>query len=498
MSETSPQPSKGLLAFTGNWIGLLGVIVTACSLLALLILLAYDLVRGFDQPYLGVVVYIALPGMLLGGLALIGAGLWYQRHLRLKGGIPHGLPHLDLNNPLHRRNLVVAVCVGFVFLLFSAFGSIRAYHVTESVAFCGLLCHQVMEPEHTAYMDSPHSRLRCTECHIGPGAEWFVRAKISGLRQVYAVLTNSFSRPIPVPVENLRPARGTCEQCHWPDKFYGDLELRRRHYLTDTENTPFEIRMLLKVGGANPQHGPVGGIHWHMVVDNEIEYIPADKTRQSISWVKVTNRKTGKVVTYQSQSNPLPPEGEREPTRLMDCIDCHNRPTHLFKAPNEALDLALWLDRIDPAIPSIKLNAAQALVQNAEAESQSLGVQQIAESLSAQYPDYPDQAKIQQAIAETQDIYRNNFFPEMKTNWQVRPDNIGHVIWPGCFRCHDGNLASETGETISTDCNACHTIVSQRTGDQPEKTDLAGLPFDHPGGPIPEGLTCNLCHTGAP
>jgi hypothetical protein len=182
----------------------------------------------------------------------------------------------------------------------------------------------------------------------------------------------------------------------------------------------------------------------------------------------------------------------------MDCIDCHNRPTHIFKSPNEALDLALWLDRIDPSIPSIKRNAAQALVQNAEAESQSLGLQQIAESLSSQYPDYPDQAKIRQAIAETQDIYRNNFFPEMKTNWQVRPDNIGHVTWPGCFRCHDGNLVSETGETISTDCNACHSIVSQQTGDQPATTDLAGLPFDHPGGPIPEGLMCNLCHTGAP
>jgi hypothetical protein len=498
MTENSPKPPKGLQAYTGNWIGLAGVTLAACSLLTLLILIAYDLLFGFDRPYLGVVVYLVLPGLVFAGLFLIGLGAWQQRKQRKKPGAPHVLPHLDLNNPRHRRNLILVICGGFLFLLFSAFGSYRAYHVTESVAFCGLLCHRVMEPEHTAYLNSPHARLRCTECHIGSGAEWYVRAKLSGLRQVYAVLTDSFSRPIPVPVENLRPARGTCEQCHWPEKFYGDLELRRRHYLTDQENTPFEIRMLLKVGGANPRHGPVGGIHWHMVVDNDIEYIPADKTRQAIPWVRITNRQTGRVTTYQSTSSPLPAEGEREPIRRMDCIDCHNRPTHIFKPPNDALDLALWLDRIDPAIPSIKLNAAQALVANAEAESQDQGVLQIGESLSSQYSDFPDKAKIRQAIEETQDIFRDNFFPEMKTNWQVRPDNIGHVIWPGCFRCHNGDHVSEKGKTISTDCNACHTIISQKTGNQPEKTSLAGLEFNHPGGEIPGGILCNMCHSGSP
>lgn len=498
MTETPPQPPKGLLAFTGNWIGLLGIVVTACALMALLVLLGYDLIVGFEQPYLGVVIYIALPGMVFGGLVLIAVGIWYQRRLRRKGGIPHGLPHLDLNDPRHRRNIVLAACVGVVFLLFSAYGSYHAYHLTESVAFCGLLCHRVMEPEHTAYLNSPHARLRCTECHIGPGAEWFVRAKISGLRQVYAVLTNTYARPIEVPVENLRPARGTCEQCHWPDKFYGGLELRRRHYLTDPDNTPYEIRMLLKVGGANPQHGPVGGIHWHMAVDNDIEYIPADKSRQSIPWVRVTNRRTGKVTTYRSQSNPLPPEGDRQPMRKMDCIDCHNRPTHIFQSPNDALDLALWLDRIDASIPSIKLHAARALVQGGEAETREEGEKRIEEILSSEYADFADQPKIRQAIAQTRDIFNNNFFPEMKTNWQVRPDHIGHQIWPGCFRCHDGDHVSEAGEQVSTDCNACHAIISQQLGDQPATVDLAGLPFEHPAGELPPGLLCSFCHTGAP
>jgi hypothetical protein len=498
MTGTSPQPPKGLLSCTGNWIGLLGITVSVCSLLTLLILLGYDLLVGFDKPYLGVVIYVALPGVLFAGLLLTLLGIRHQHRLQRQGGAPSGLPRLDLNDSRQRRNLILAVGVGFLFLLFSAFGSFRAYQVTESVAFCGQLCHQVMEPQHTSYLNSPHARIRCTECHIGPGAEWFVRAKVSGLRQVAAVLADTYPRPIPVPVENLRPARATCEHCHWPDKFYGALELRRRHFLTDAANTPFELRMLIKVGGANPRHGPVGGIHWHMTVGNDIEYLPADPGRQSIPWVRVTNRQTGKVTTYQTRNSPLPAENERLATRQMDCLDCHNRPTHIFKAPNDALDVALWLERIDPAIPSIKLHAAQALLRGAATDTKEQGLDLVAEFLASKYPDYGEPAKIRQAIAETRQIFHDNFFPEMKTDWRVRPDNIGHQNWPGCFRCHDGEHVSEAGQTITADCNACHVLIAQGTGEAAQTIDSAGLTFEHPGGEIPPGLLCNLCHRGAP
>jgi hypothetical protein len=497
MTETIPKPPKGLSAYAGNWLGLLGIIVTMCSLLALLLLIAFDIFVGFSRPYLGVLIYVILPAIVFAGLLLFGAGVWYQRRLRRKPGYKPGLPHIDLNNPRHRRNLILTVCIGLVFLLFSAYGSYRAYHVTESVAFCGLLCHQVMEPVHTTYLNSPHARVACTKCHIGPGASWFVRAKISGLRQVYAVLTDSYPRPIPVPVENLRPARETCEQCHWPEKFYGATELQRPHYLADEDNTPFDIRMMIKVGGATPLHGPIGGIHWHMAVGNDIEYRATDASRQTIPWVRATNRATGKVTVYHT-ADGAPAEGAAQPEpRRMDCVDCHNRPTHIFQSPNEALNVALWLDRVDASIPSIKLNASNALLQSAKAKSRTEGVRQIDELISAKYPDYQDPLKIRQAVAETQNIYRNNFFPEMKTTWQVRPDNIGHRSWPGCFRCHDGEHVSTTGETISNDCNACHTIISQALGDKPATTSLAGLPFEHPGGDVP-GILCTLCHAGSP
>lgn len=497
MSDFSPQSPKGPLSYAGNWLGLAGIILASCSLLTLLILIGFDIFLGFNRPYLGVLVYIILPGAVFVGLILIFAGILYQRRLQRKPGFKPRLPHIDLNNPRHRRNLILTACIGFVFLLFSAFGSYRAYQVTESVAFCGLLCHQVMEPVHTTYLNSPHARVACTKCHIGPGASWYVRAKISGLRQVYAVLTDSYPRPIPVPVENLRPARETCEQCHWPEKFYGSTELLHRHYLSDTENTPFEIRMMIKVGGANPLHGPVGGIHWHMAVSNDIEYLPADKSRQTIHWVKVTNRSTGKVTIYRTADKGPLSASEQKDVRLMDCIDCHNRPTHIFQSPSKALNVALWLNRVDASIPSIKHHATEALMQSVGAESRAEGLQQIAAYIAGRYPEYKEQTKIEQAIAETQNIYRNNFFPEMKTNWRVRPDNIGHLNWPGCFRCHDGEHVNSTGQAIATDCNACHIIISQARGKEPASSSLDGLPFAHPGGEIPPGIACTFCHNGA-
>jgi hypothetical protein len=496
MNEQRNQHSgSGLIR---NWMGIAGAALATGSLFAVLCLIAFDFLKGFRRPYMGLLTYLIIPGFIWIGLLLMGLGLWQDRHRRKRPAGPPSLLRIDLNNPRHRRNLSLAIGAGFIFVLATAFGSFRGYQVTESVRFCGALCHTVMKPEYTTYQNSPHARVRCTACHIGPGASWFVRSKISGLYQVYAVLTNSYPRPIPVPVENLRPARETCEECHWPEKFYGAVERAYTHFLPAKENPAWKILLLVKVGGANPTHGPVGGIHWHMVVDNRIEYVPADESRQSISWVRLTNRKTGRVTVYESKDNPLPTNQKNRAVRVLDCIDCHNRPTHIFYSPDQALDIALWLNRIDPSIPSIKVNAARTLVESAASSSQTQGLQQIAEKLGKEYAGYKDRQKIERAISETQNIFRNNFFPDVKTTWKARPDNIGHRIWPGCFRCHDGRHVSERGDSITHDCDACHTILAQ--GQEPEQTavNLNGLKFDHPGGEIPEGILCNDCHSGAP
>ena len=496
MNEHKHPGPKWTSALVNNWVGLFGIALALCGLFTVLCLIAIDFFHGFKQPYMGILTYLIVPSFVWIGLIIAGGGVWLERRRRKKPAAAKA--PVEPGGWRYTHNLVAVVAVGFVFLLFMALGSYRAYQETESVGFCGALCHTVMKPEYTAYKSSPHARVRCTECHIGPGASWFVRSKLSGLYQVYAVTTGIYPRPIPTPVQNLRPARETCEECHWPEKFYGSLDLRHQHFLPDKENTPWSIRMLLHVGGANPTHGPVGGIHWHMIVANRIEYLPTDETRQTIPWVRFTNRETGAVTVYQSQDNPLTPGKNTQPVRVLDCIDCHNRPTHIFQSPYHALDVSLWLNRIEPAIPFIKVNAAKALVESAKADSQAQGIELIAEKLAKVYSDYPDQPKIRQAISETQTIFRDNFFPEMKTDWKVRPDNIGHYIWPGCFRCHDGAHVDNTGHAIANACNTCHTIIAQGDSQKPEAVNLGGLTFDHPGGEIPPGILCSECHTGAP
>jgi hypothetical protein len=317
-----------------------------------------------------------------------------------------------------------------------------------------------------------------------------VRSKLSGAYQVYATLANKFPRHIPTPIKNLRPARETCEQCHWPEKFVGNLDRTYYYYLSDQTNTLFAVRLLLKVGGGDPSRGPVGGIHWHVNVGNKIEYIATDQARQKIPWVRLTDSR-GVVTDFRSPGFTNDPS--LYPWRTMDCMDCHNRPAHILQSPNQAVNLAMRLNRIDPAIPLIKSNAVAVLTQPYKDEQEAM--QRIAATLAQQYPNEP---RVGQAIEAVQGVHRDNFFPEMRANWSVYPDNIGHVIWPGCFRCHDGrHLTADGKQSIkASDCNACHVILAQGAGDELEKLSARGLKFAHPGDELEPNPQCHECHNG--
>lgn len=493
MPTNKQRVSKSDFWKLNNWISLAGAVLVFTGLFAFLSLVAISFFSESNQPYLGIAAYLGAPAFIWLGLFLIVFGKWIEKRKQKRGQTPFN-PVLDLNNPRHRRNIILFFVILFAFFLLSGFGSYRAFQVTESVQFCGTLCHSVMNPEYTTYLNSPHARVKCTACHIGPGATWFVRSKISGLYQVYATLTDIYPRPIPTPVENLRPARGTCEQCHWPEKFYGSVERIYKHFLSDKNNTEWTIRMLVHVGGANPAHGPVGGIHWHMVLANRIEYYPVDEKRQNIPWIRLTNRQTGRSIVFTApgfQEEPAPSQ-----VRVMDCIDCHSRPTHIFHSPNEALDIGLWLNRIDSSIPSIKAKAVETLVENADAPTKPRALLRISHDISENYEDYPDRDAIQQAVGVIQQIYAKNFFPIMNTNWKVRTDNLGHKVWSGCFRCHDGNHSDSSGATIVSECGVCHTIIAQGK-EHSVVENVQGLEFNHPGGELPPGLSCSQCHTGA-
>jgi NapC/NirT cytochrome c family protein len=481
-----------------NWISLFGGIIAGCALVAVLMLFAVDFIMGFENPYMGILTYIVAPTFLILGITLIVIGAIRERSRRRQmapGTIPKH-PRLDFNIPKHRNTFFMVAALTIVFLILTAVGSYQTYQVTESVGFCGQTCHTVMKPEFTAYQNSPHARVACVQCHIGPGAGWFVKSKLSGMYQVYSVIANKYPRPIPTPVHNLRPAQETCEQCHWPRKFFGSAERINVHYLPDEQNTKWTIRLLMKVGGGDSANGPVGGIHWHMNISNKVEYIAIDESRLTIPWVRVTSA-NGKVTIFQSKDKPLKPEQVAAATRRrMDCIDCHNRPSHIYNAPMRAVNVAMSTNRIDPSLPSIKANAVTVL--SAEYKTTDEALSKIKETLMKDYKDYPDQAKVTHAVAETQKLYSQNFFPEMKADWRAYPNHIGHTVFLGCFRCHDGQHVDDKGTAISKDCNSCHTIIAQGKGDQLKTVSAEGLEFEHPEdiGDAWKDMACTECHTG--
>jgi hypothetical protein len=303
-------------------------------------------------------------------------------------------------------------------------------------------------------------------------------------------MLNNYDRPIKTPIKNLRPAQDTCEQCHWPQKDVGNLDRTYTHFLADETNTPFSVRLILKVGGGDANGGAANGIHWHMNLANKVEYVAADAQRQVIPWVRFTD-KSGKVTEYRAPGFTNAPAPHA--VRTMDCLDCHNRPAHQYSSPNEAVDRAMAAGRIDPALPWVKSNAVALLIQPYSTEKEAR--EKIAIGLNTQFANSP-QAKT--LISEVQRIYSANFFPEMKADWRAYPNNLNHKDGAGCFRCHDGLHKTSDGaaKIQSSDCNSCHTILAQGAGAELAKLNPKGHSFFHLDA-INEDFTCNSCHTGA-
>ena len=304
-----------------------GFAVAIASLCSNVLLFLIELSGNTNTAYLGIFAYVLLPSGLILGLVVIGAGMLVERRRRRKLSPAEiaAFPKIDFNNPNSRRAFFTFIGLSMIFVFMSAFGSYRAFEHTESVAFCGTTCHETMKPEYVAFQVSSHARLRCVDCHVGSGAEWYARSKITGAYQLYAVAFNKVPKPITTPVHNMRPARDTCEQCHWPAKFYGNQFKNLTHYAYNEENTARTIRMLVNVGGGDPATGPVAGIHWHMNIANEITYISTDDHRQVIPWVQSKDRQ-GNITQYYDRSRPLSSEQIAAASkRRMDCVDCHNR-----------------------------------------------------------------------------------------------------------------------------------------------------------------------------
>lgn len=462
-------------------VSLLGATMTTASFPIMLICILLDLQGVFHNAYFGVLIFGVLAPIFILGLVLTFLGLFFFKGSQDVGLFTFEYLKEQFNAPTGfkkiRKLIMLATGLTFVNIFIILLLAYSGYHFMESNAFCGKLCHVVMEPEYVAYSSSPHSKVRCVDCHIGEGAEWFVKSKLSGTRQLAAVALDTFSRPIETPVHGLRPARDTCEECHRPEYFHGDNLRVIDKYLDDENNTHVKTVLMMKIGSGGYLGSEAHGIHWHVAPENKITYKHSDRSREEITEVTLT-KPDGSTVVFSNGQESEEGDGHDE-LREMDCVDCHNRPTHIYLSAEQALDRKLKFGEIPVELPFIKRQAYE--VVNEEYASHEEAKTAIAEKLSKwyqeNYPEVVEEKKelLDKAISGVQSAYVQNVFPSMKIGWSTYKSHLGHADESGCFRCHDEEHESEDGEVISMDCEACHVILAEEEEDPEILQTLQGI-----------------------
>ena len=435
-------------------VALLGVVITTVMAVLFLLLVFLDLFGYLHNPYLGLLVFVAVPAAFVVGLLLIPIGFRLEARRRARGEASDW-PVVDLRVARARRLIALVVGLTVVNLVLLSMASYGALHYMETAAFCGQVCHTTMEPQYVAHQSGPHARVPCVDCHVGPGVGALLESKMAGTRQLWQISFGQVPKPVPSPVHSMRPARFTCEQCHWPEKLHGDEVRVFREYADDEQNTETATPITLFVGGGSARLGIGTGIHWHMNLDTEIEYVTTDAKRETIPYVRLRDRQ-GNVREYVVEGTP--PErlaaGER---RRMDCMDCHSRPAHTFAfTPQRAIDEAIAVGRIPKDLPFVRREAVAAAA--AEYPDKRAALEAIARRLREFYKTTgtADARSIERAIEGTQGAWERNVFPAMNVKWGTYANHISHIDSPGCFRCHDDEHKSKDGSVIRQDCGLCH------------------------------------------
>ena len=448
------------LFFGNNPISLAGGAITSAAGVTMI---GYWLVELFgrpnDNPYLGIIFFLILPAVFVLGLLLIPVGVFIRRRkLQEAGQIPAEFPKIDLNDRMFRHGLDIVLVATIVNLLVVSMASYRGAAYMDSPQFCGQSCH-VMHPEYTAYKVSAHSHVACVECHIGAGArvllqsqgEWHqaaCRGHVQSLSQADSVAGDEPSpgsrdlRRLPHAGQvRRRKAAGQVQLCR-RRKEHRNAERRRA--------SPGRDRFLSHLTG-------IHGVHL-----GHIEYIATDPTRTTIPWVERTNPDGSKTAFAASTLKGAVPQGER---RVMDCIDCHNRAAHTMQTAEDALNHAMADGAISPELPWVHKKGLDLLKADykTEAEAREKIPQQLTQFYRDEHPDvlaqHPDLVKAAGQGLVT--VFTTNAFPDMKVTWGTHPNHIGHMSYPGCFRCHDGDHSSKDGsKTVTQDCTACHNLLA--------------------------------------
>ncbi|HXY06608.1 MAG TPA: NapC/NirT family cytochrome c [Terriglobales bacterium] len=437
---------------TRHWLSLVGMALVTTAGISWLFVLPVQIRGHVENPYIGIVFFLILPIVFLGGLALIPIGVYLSRRQIQKGLTDAAF---DRKAALERLAWFFGATT-LANLLIGTQVTYRAVEHMETPQFCGGTCH-TMHPEFAAYQNSPHSRVECVECHVAPGAAGWVSSKAAGMRQLVETVLNTTPRPIPSAIESGRlvPARETCENCHWPKKFAGVTLRVINKYAEDEANTRTQTVLLMMVGGSR-----TSGIHGaHFGPGVHIRFAASDAARQTIPWVEYRNTVTGDTLTFLNSGSSLD-SVQPLPKYEMQCVDCHNRPTHTFDLPDRAMDRAMALGDLPVTLPYLKKKGLELL--KAEYRTSQEAAEKLPVSLVSFYQqNYPDlyakrSQDINQAGQAVLAIYNRNVFPDLKVSWGTYPNNLGHTDFPGCFRCHDGSHATADGKAIKQDCDSCH------------------------------------------
>ena len=351
---------------------------------------------------------------------------------------------------------VLPFAVAGVLTLVVLYGSVQAWTYTNSSEFCGTSCH-TMPPEYSAYQRSPHARVQCVECHIGRDVvtTQFTR-KAGDLRHVLLTITEDYE--FPIYSRAMRPARDSCERCHFPEKFSDDSLREIRHY-DDGTDSPQSTFLIMKTGGGTEREGLGRGIHWH--IENEVFFLATDKLQQDIPYVRVVDS-AGNVTEYYDIASDFTPEDVAGSTlEQMDCITCHNRITHAVPNPDTAVDQALAKQLLPTDLPEIReqsVNLLSTLYADQQEAMNNIGT--LNDFYAENYPEIfsEREEEIQEVISTLQEIYTQLVFPEQSLDWNTHPDNLGHKNFSGCFRCHDGKHLSGDEQAIRLECNLCHSV----------------------------------------
>jgi hypothetical protein len=455
-----------LSVLTRTKIGLLGAVLTTTGFIAQAMLLGWEASSGHSNPYAGIVVWNVVPGLIALGLALIPFGIW--RRARKIGGGRFSMKTLRemAGEPdagaLRRSGLIVGGLTAINALFFVTVGY-SGYHYMDSSEFCGMVCHQVMEPEYVAYQRSAHSGVECVKCHIGPGAGWFVKSKLSGAWQVIAVVGDLYPRPIETPVKALRPAPETCHQCHNPAVFKGNRIKTIKRYDTDRDNTLLYTILNMRVGGGEEIGHPSQGIHWHITGGMELTYQAADEQWDEVVSIQV-DYPDGTSKSWARRDD----EGgdvHVEVERVMDCVDCHNRTAHHMLGAEEALDERLRVGAIDTGIPWIKREALAVFAVDYDSPEAAFAAFATVEDRYRE--DMPQvwaehEAGISSAVGVLEETWSTFVYPRMNIEWGTYPSRRTHSgDRGGCFRCHNDGMVTEQGEQVSSECEICHYVLAE-------------------------------------